>query len=453
MDPANKRLHMDASNRINNLNYALDLLTEQLNQNNAGSLSDKVREVESVLTSYGDILQHCVNPEISGRLAIISESMCQLTHSSDSEVANSAKRVNAIMVALSINGEAHVTEKIPSEVLSHILANTTVVDAERLRIVSRAWNTAAPHAQIKMINKNKLALRLALPKLTGVQIIDWLIKNPSCGNLRYADFSELDDIGDVELKKILDNCPKITTLILSKRFRNVLITAEGIHHIATSDASKHLRTLDLSGNNLGFNGIQALTTLNAPNLSTLDLFSVNMDSEGAHALATLIAPKLKTLILSSNPFGAAALLALVKSPLLKHVEVLNLAYCEIGHQGAAFVASLKESNLMNLNLECCRIGNEGVHALANSTVLKHVTELNLDNNGIGDIGARDLVESEMLLNLRKLYLNHNNLTPGGAIPLARSLGQLIRLEIAYNAVYGARNLILQDSKIPDISFG
>ena len=100
------------------------------------------------------------------------------------------------------------------ETLGKILSKLSLREAEGLRTVEKKWNKMVPPAQIKSINQGRLALRQALVGMSAAQAVDWLIANPHCKSLKYADFTGLGDFDNTCLQKLTDNCPNLKHLLI-----------------------------------------------------------------------------------------------------------------------------------------------------------------------------------------------------------------------------------------------
>ena len=142
-----------------------------------------------------------------------------------------------------------------------------------------------------------------------------------------------------------------------------------------------LTSLDLTGNNIGAEGAQALASLTA--LTSLNLSFNHIGDAGAQALASLTA--LTSLELRDNNIGAEGAQALAK---LTALTSLNLWGNHIGDAGAQALAAL--TALTSLALRDNNIGAEGAQALASLTAL---TSLELRDNNIGKTGFQALLNA------------------------------------------------------------
>ncbi|XP_076126817.1 uncharacterized protein LOC143106430 [Alosa pseudoharengus] len=180
----------------------------------------------------------------------------------------------------------------------------------------------------------------------------------------------------------------------------------GLASVLTKASSK-LKDLDLSDNNIGDSGVQALCCgLGNPNsaLETLSLSYCSIGEEGFRALASA---------LRSNP---------------SHMRELQLSGNKAGNSGVKHLSSLLEDpncKLETLHLSYCSIGEEGFRALASAlrSNPSHMRELQLSFNKAGDSGVKHL--SSLLedpnCKLEKLELSDCSITEKGYASLASVL--------------------------------
>ena len=146
-----------------------------------------------------------------------------------------------------------------------------------------------------------------------------------------------------------------TALNLSGKF----IDAKQVKAIARILPYTSLRSLDVSGNNIGDEGAEALAANKT--LSSLNVSSNFIFARGAKALA-------------AN----------------KTLSSLNVSQNCIGPGGAKALAA--NTNLNSLDVSCNVIGDEGAMAL---TANKTLSVLNIgNNNDIGDLGEKALAETD-----------------------------------------------------------
>jgi uncharacterized protein (TIGR02996 family) len=155
---------------------------------------------------------------------------------------------------------------------------------------------------------------------------------------------------------------------------------------------------------------------------------------------------LTSLRLANTSLQSAGLRALVQSPHLGHLRVLELNRNNLDDFDGQTLASWDAlDGLTALELADNSLGSKGAQATAASRHLRHLRLLDLGNNGIGVAGARALAESPHLTGLTDLRLNWNDLEDEGVAILAGSpaLRCLAALNLKGNRIgnAGARALI------------
>lgn len=200
-----------------------------------------------------------------------------------------------------------------------------------------------------------------------------------------------NDIGDQELSVLMNVLPsmiKLQELVISNRDNKKYVNkieAQGVAWL--SKALKHmaeLRKLDLSGNNIGNEGIKSLMEILAayvPNLQELDLSSNNIGSEGIKELGKVL-------------------------PRIVNLQQLDLSNNKLKNEGAEFIAEALPSmvNLRRFALVKSGIGARGVKAIVKgSSQLSDLEWLNLTGNTIGK-KASDMLQQIKSTNTKlKVY--------------------------------------------------
>ncbi|XP_053544222.1 NACHT, LRR and PYD domains-containing protein 3-like isoform X2 [Ictalurus punctatus] len=183
-----------------------------------------------------------------------------------------------------------------------------------------------------------------------------------------------------------------------------------------------VKTLDLTGNELGDSGVKSLcAVLENPHckVETLMLCSCGLSDEGCAAL---------TSALRSNP---------------SHLRQLNLSYNKIGDSGVkSFCAVLENPHckLERLRLLGCGISDEGCAALRSNP--SHLRKLDLSYNNVGDSGVKSLsaVLENPLCKLETLRLRDCGVSDEGCAALTSAL----RLNPSH-----LRELNLSDNNVGD----
>lgn len=222
-----------------------------------------------------------------------------------------------------------------------------------------------------------------------------------------------------------------------------------------------LRSLILSGNNIGKRGLRALLrSKNTTGLKSLTLRGnglVDQDmKEFSEARAEL---QLDVLDLGENVLGDVGASDLALAPCLKELKVLHLDRCEMRSSGARWLTSAPfVDTLRRLNVDSNSFGPEGIYRLlakkppflhtlqiadndleheggchlAESAGSATLLQVDLAHNRLGDQTARELAKSKRLRDLLVLRLNGNSISKSAADALRASpLGkQLATLELS-----------------------
>jgi uncharacterized protein (TIGR02996 family) len=237
-----------------------------------------------------------------------------------------------------------------------------------------------------------------------------------------------------------------------------IVEASGLSALATWSGMAGMRSLTLSGNSVGDDGLRAL--LRSPRVTALKkliLRSNELDGRSIAQFADARAGlKLDILDVGDNVLEELGPAYLATAPCLRELKVLKLDRCEIPRSAARsfvrapFLASLRhldlDSNgfgpgwlrelldrgmpeLHTLKVADNALGEEGVSLLAESPASDILVDLNLGQNGLGDAAAEVLVGSDYLQNLLVLSLDGNRISKPALLELVRSpLGQ--RLAVA-----------------------
>jgi uncharacterized protein (TIGR02996 family) len=119
--------------------------------------------------------------------------------------------------------------------------------------------------------------------------------------------------------------------------------------------------------------------------------------------------------------GSAGLEALLESPYLAGLRVLELPYARIQATGARALAQARHlTALRELDLTWCLIGPEGMAALARAAHLAGLNRLVLEATQLGPDGAAALAESPHLRQLRDLDLARSRIQVSGVRELTAS---------------------------------
>ena len=161
--------------------------------------------------------------------------------------------------------------------------------------------------------------------------------------------------------------------------------------------------------------------------------------EGVRRLATVAeAASLQRLDLSDNDLGRTGVEALVQAPFLKNLQYVGLNSNRIGDDptlGSAFDAL---PNIEELQLQNNGLGLASATAIARSPGAGRLVRLDLAHNALGDAGAAALAQGPGWHALRELNLERNGIGLGAAagILTAPGMSLLSRVNFSHNALAG-----------------
>jgi uncharacterized protein (TIGR02996 family) len=233
-----------------------------------------------------------------------------------------------------------------------------------------------------------------------------------------------------------------------------LVRTAGMTALAGWTGLASIRSLTLSGNELGRLGLQAL--LRSPHagaLKELSLRDCRLDGQAmGELLDALPGLRLETLDLGENVLKELGAEYVALAPCLRELKELRLDRCEItltgarllakkagflaglrlldvshNHFGAPGLGALLEReppSLHTLRMRDNDLFDKGVALLAESPASDTLLEIDLCQNGLGDGAAWALAESAHLRGLLVLYLLYNPISEPDIAGLAASpLGQ------------------------------
>jgi len=273
----------------------------------------------------------------------------------------------------------------------------TLVELELANLNGIARIDARAMAQLRALAIHASALRdvcwtrpRALRRLEVADTRTWqadpLIRWSALARLRALDLVMANVDAD-RVIEILDAAPFLDELQL----RQGKLGEAGARALAGCRNARSLRALSLVTNRIGCGGAAALASSeHLRQLRALDVRTCAIRRDGARAIGNAFA-ELRTLDLTSNPLGTEGLRALVggggltalrelslqatrldddavrmlaEAPLLAHVKVLSLRANDITDHGArALAASPFATNLRAINLDKTRVTAAGKQAL------------------------------------------------------------------------------------------
>ncbi len=254
--------------------------------------------------------------------------------------------------------------------------------------------------------------------------------------------------------------PAFSTIHTLNLSRNNL-GAAGVEALAGSPELSRIGSLSLAGNPIGGQSMKELAR--SPNLSgltRLDLSEAQLSMVDARGLAQSSSlHQLKELLLNDNSIGDAGLRALsnaerlrtlrkldvaenrfhqegiralADSPHLTDLQFLDVSFNEIGDQGLELLASAGNfGRLTELRLAQCEIGDAGMKQLINSPYLNRLTALELSANDIRN-NIHALLKSPLMKRLKKLTLQHCGLDGDDVSPFVSEPNQLEILDLRGN---------------------
>ncbi|MBN9118642.1 MAG: TIGR02996 domain-containing protein [Planctomycetes bacterium] len=184
-----------------------------------------------------------------------------------------------------------------------------------------------------------------------------------------------------------------------------------VTELAAHDRFKNLTRLRLVVTGAGRErlepGFEALTAAPFwPRLRSLALTHGFQDADAFALARAAPAPDLRRLELQVNGLTRDGIAALAESPVLRSLTELNLTRGgQIGDEGAVLLArSPHLTNLARLNVNDCNIGPKGVRAIAEAPWAAGLVELNLRRNAIKKAGVTAVVAPGRFPRLRRLEL-------------------------------------------------
>jgi uncharacterized protein (TIGR02996 family) len=181
---------------------------------------------------------------------------------------------------------------------------------------------------------------------------------------------------------ILASSPHCANLAVLEML-DLSIDDNDLSRLARSPQLAQLKRLSLIDNSVRGSGVPELAHFT--NLQALDLSRNQLGDAGAQALSKVPFGRLATLALDFNRVGDPGARALAASAALANLRALSLTGNVIGSDGAgALAASPALANLRMLSLGQNRIGAKGADALAKSPHLKQLAFLDLQGNVMSD---------------------------------------------------------------------
>ncbi len=197
------------------------------------------------------------------------------------------------------------------------------------------------------------------------------------------------------------------------------IGGAGAAALAGSPHLAGLAKLDLMVNEIDDTGAVALArSPHLRNLAELSLWNNDVGPAGARGILSARWPRLRRLYLSCNELGLEGVQALTSAPGLRGLTVLGLGVVCLRSAKAkrlavaqALAGSPHVAGLKGLHLFRDHVGDAGASALAGSPHLANLADLDLHENDITDDGSQALLSSPHLVGLQRINLTSNSVSP------------------------------------------
>jgi uncharacterized protein (TIGR02996 family) len=230
-----------------------------------------------------------------------------------------------------------------------------------------------------------------------------------------------------------------------------VLDAAGMAELVAWPGLARIRSLALSGNAPGLDGLRAL--LRSPsvaNLKELALRDCDLDGRAMEEFrGAFPGLRLDVLNLGQNMLGGPGADHLAAAPCLSDLKVLALDRCEVPPPaGRALAGAVFAGGLRKLRVNNNSLGPEGLRALLEAgPPCLHTLELS--GNELDDEAAAALALSPSSDTLVELNLARNRLTADGVLSLARSsyLRSLLLLRLSGNRIPKGAEGLLADSPL------
>lgn len=264
---------------------------------------------------------------------------------------------------------------------------------------------------------NLKALRAPFNSI-GNNGLDAILGSPSLDSLEELDVAEQESYSRYEEDPVIDE--------------------SGVLSLVDWPGMNRIRSLNLSGNNIGSAALHALLQANeSRNLQQLVLRDNGL--EGAAMEAFAVAPselRLQALDIGENYLSDIGAGFLAQAACLDDLKTLRLDRCELGRTSGILLADASLFySLRKLDLNDNNLGGDGIQA-----ILKRGPEelhtLQVANNDLLDEGAAFLASAPEAHGLQAIDLRNNGLGDASAAALAASehLGQVLVLGLTNNQI-------------------
>lgn len=230
-----------------------------------------------------------------------------------------------------------------------------------------------------------------------------------------------------------------------------IIEAVDVGALATWTGMDRLRSLTLSGNSVGREGLRALLrSQRATGLKELVIRDTGLNALAMQEFgAARPELQLDVLDVGENLLKDLGAAELANAPCLRALKVLDVDSCKITSSGARKLARAPFLNTLRLlNVSHNRLGPEGLHSLL-AQPPQELHTLEIINNDLGDEGVAHLAGSPASDTLRELNLARNGLGFHAVNALANSphLQQLLILRLHPNPIDKLAEVALRSSPL------
>lgn len=262
-------------------------------------------------------------------------------------------------------------------------------------------------------------------------VIIALANGPVLPQLRTLDFAHnaVEERGAKALAQS-ESFPNLVSLNLPGN----PIGPRGIRALA-KDAKWPLRELNLYNCNADTSAIRAL--VRSPLMDSLQILDLGNDDLDTDALKAIAKAKrlsqLRQLWLFYTPFTLEGLLALAKSEPLQNLTTLSLGYSLYdpspitGKEATEFIQELNLPHLRHFSMKALTVGTRGAKALMKSPCVESLTMLDLSSCRIGEQGGEALLETLDPQKIVKLDLWDNRFSEELVGRLRKRFGKSTRL--------------------------
>jgi hypothetical protein len=193
--------------------------------------------------------------------------------------------------------------------------------------------------------------------------------------------------------------------IISTRSASDLFTALHIEKYIKANFP-NIKTMDLSGMDIGEKGSKTLFNASFPSLENLILFDNRIGSKGAEYLAKTQLLSLVHLDLGLNEIEVDGMQALSKCK-FPRLEILNLEGNDITPKGMALLYKIRFNKLISLNLRSNFLDYESIKNLLTDPRFSDLAYLNLDYNYIKYYDIENFIRKRLtgLQDLHVMYCN------------------------------------------------